>query len=114
MVRIKYSEYEHVLEDLFDLRRGDLFGMNRIKAPAEQLIAFQKHIEAVLEKDNALTLKNIAVNGKDLMAAGIPAGKQLGIILNELFETVLDDPTMNTKEKLLILAKNFYETKLKN
>ena len=114
LVRIKYSEYEHVLEDLFDLRRGDLFGMNRIKAPAEQLIAFQKHIEAVLEKDNALTLKDIAVNGKDLMAAGIPAGKQLGIILNELFETVLDDPAMNTKEKLLILAKNYYETKLKN
>ena len=55
LVRIKYSEYEHVLEDLFDLRRGDLFGMNRIKAPAEQLIAFQKHIEAVLAKDTALT-----------------------------------------------------------
>ncbi len=114
LVRIKYSEYEHVLEDLFDLRRGDLFGMNRITAPAEQLIAFQKRIEAVLEKDNALTLKNIAVNGKDLMAAGIPAGKQLGIILNELFETVLDDPAMNTKEKLLIVAKNYYAERLKN
>ena len=114
LVRIKYSEYEHVLEDLFDLRRGDLFGMNRIKAPAEQLIAFQKHIEAVLEKDNALTLKDLAVNGRDLMAEGIPAGKHLGIVLNELFETVLDDPAMNTKEKLLIVAKNYYESKLKN
>lgn len=112
LVRIKYSEYEHVLEDLFDLRRGDLFGMNRITAPAEQLIAFQKRIEAVLEKDNALSLKDIAVNGKDLMAAGIPAGKELGIILNELFETVLDDPAMNTKEKLLPVALNFYKTRL--
>ncbi|MBP5794103.1 MAG: HD domain-containing protein [Spirochaetaceae bacterium] len=114
LVRIKYSEYEHVLEDLFDLRRGDLFGMNRIKAPAEQLIAFQKHIEAVLVKDNALTLKDLAVNGRDLMAEGIPAGKHLGIVLNELFETVLDDPAMNTKEKLLIVAKNYYDSKLKN
>ena len=114
LVRIKYREYEHVLEDLFDLRRGDLFGMSRVTPPPEQLLDFQKRIEAVLEKDNALTLKDLAVNGRDLMAEGIPAGKAIGTILNELFETVLDDPSMNTKEKLLPVAKNYYDSKLKN
>ena len=114
LVRIKYREYEHVLEDLFDLRRGDLFGMSRVTPPPEQLLDFQKRIEAVLEKDNALTLKDLAVNGRDLMAEGIPAGKAIGTILNELFETVLDDPSMNTKEKLLPVAKNFYAERLKN
>ena len=59
-------------------------------------------------------MKDLAVNGRDLMAEGIPAGKHLGIVLNELFETVLDDPAMNTKEKLLIVAKNYYDSKLKN
>ena len=40
------------------------------------------------------------------MAAGIESGKKLGTILNELFQTVLDDPAMNDREKLLELAKN--------
>ena len=114
LVRIKYSEYENVLEDLFELRRGDLFGMNRIVPPSNQLLEFQKRIESVLENDNALSLKDLDINGRDLMKIGIPSGKNIGIVLNELFETVLDDPSMNIKEKLLEVAENFYETRLKN
>ena len=114
LVRIKYREYEHVLEDLFELRRGDCFGMNRKPVSDAALVEFQKRIEAVLAKDSALSLKDLAVNGRDLIAAGIPAGKMLGTVLNELFETVLDDPAMNTKEKLLVVAKNYYAERLKN
>ena len=40
------------------------------------------------------------------MKIGIPSGKKLGFILNELFQCVLDDPEMNEREKLLTVAKN--------
>ncbi len=45
------------------------------------------------------------------MEIGIPGGKMLGEILNELFETVLDDPSQNTKETLLNIAKKIYENR---
>ena len=56
-----------------------------------------------------LGLKDLAINGKDLMAAGIPAGKQLGTILNQLLETVLDDPSQNNREQLLTIATKLAE-----
>ena len=43
---------------------------------------------------------------KDLMEIGIPAGKQLGIILNELLDCVLEDPQMNNKESLIKIAES--------
>jgi hypothetical protein len=43
------------------------------------------------------------------MAAGIKAGKGMGIILKELPETVLDDPELNTREKLLEIAVKLNE-----
>jgi hypothetical protein len=32
----------------------------------------------------------------------------IGVLLHELLDTVLDDPDMNSKEKLLRIAKNIY------
>jgi tRNA nucleotidyltransferase/poly(A) polymerase len=69
------------------------------------LIELQDRIKKIEEENSALSLKDLAVNGKDLIALGIPAGKKLGAILNELFEAVLEDPGLNEKEKLLELAK---------
>ena len=45
------------------------------------------------------------------MQIGIPAGKTMGAILKELFETVTESPAMNEKEKLLTLAQNIFAQK---
>ena len=45
------------------------------------------------------------------MSEGIPSGKIMGKILNELFETVTDSPEMNDKEKLIGLAKKLFSEK---
>jgi hypothetical protein len=66
-------------------------------------------IEETLARGRALSLKDLAASGKDLMALGIPSGKTMGIILNELLEAVLDDPALNTKEKLLEIAGKLNE-----
>ncbi len=101
-----------VINDLFDLRIADVYGMTRTPPVlgkglwSENLIEFMDRINHVLEERCALTLKNLAVNGKDLMATGIPAGKEIGRILNELLEAVLEDPALNKKEKLLSIARN--------
>lgn len=105
------------IEDLIDLRLADMYGKYnepvRIhdSAACDLLIELEERIKAVTAEASALSLKDLAVNGKDLMANGIPGGKALGFILNELLETVLDSPEMNQKEKLLSLAMNIYSEK---
>ncbi|MDE7139140.1 MAG: polynucleotide adenylyltransferase, partial [Treponemataceae bacterium] len=53
-----------------------------------------------------------AVNGNDLLALGIPAGRHIGRILHELFQCVLDDPAMNEREQLLRVARSLAEQRL--
>lgn len=109
LVRTGYENFE----DLIDLRLADIYGMHRIPlrlhdSPAGKLLLELKdRIEVEHEKNSALTLKALAVNGKDLMHAGIPAGKTVGKVLNYLLETVLDDPAQNTKDTLLTIAQNY-------
>lgn len=101
------------VDDLIDLRLADMYGKYNSpvrlhdSAACDLLIEFKDRVDKVLEQKSALSLKDLAVNGKDLMELGIPAGKQLGIILNELFNAVLEDPEMNEKEKLLEIARNY-------
>lgn len=106
------------IENLFSLRLADIYGMHRMPlkegSPAWNiLLEFRKRIESVLEKKSALGIKDLAVNGRDLMQEGIPSGKAMGMILNELFETVTESPAMNEKEKLLALAKNIFREKFR-
>ncbi|MCR5612949.1 CCA tRNA nucleotidyltransferase [Treponema sp.] len=100
------------IDDLIDLRLADMYGKYNApirlhdSAACELLIELKDRIKSVETQQSALSLKDLKVNGRDLIAQGIPAGKKMGQILNELFETVLDDPAMNDKDKLLNLAKN--------
>lgn len=108
------------LEDLYDLRIADMFGMYnqpveiKYNQSISLLIELQNRINDELNKNNILSLKDLKINGKDLMNNGIPSGKELGIILNELLETVIEDPSANEKDNLLKIAKNIYASKINN
>lgn len=107
LVRVK----PECVEDLFSLRVADIYGMHRCRVNPmnegiQKIFTLRERIKNVQSKETALSLKDLAVNGNDLIKAGIPAGKKLGSILNELFQCVLDDPDMNEKEKLLTVARN--------
>ena len=66
----------------------------------ERLRSLYAQIE---EEGDCLTLKELAVTGRDLMEAGMKPGPGLGQALQSLLETVLEDPEKNTKEYLLSL-----------
>ena len=53
-------------------------------------------------------MKELAVDGKDLIAAGVALGKQIGEILSDLLEIVLEEPEKNTYETLLSYVKETY------
>jgi tRNA nucleotidyltransferase (CCA-adding enzyme) len=53
-----------------------------------------------------ISLGDLAVDGDDLRAAGVPPGRAMGETLARLLEAVLEDPALNTREKLIRLALN--------
>ncbi len=62
-------------------------------------------IEDILEKKECTCLKELAVNGKDLMQLGMMPGRKMGEVLMTLLAEVLDDPAKNDREALLSRAK---------
>ena len=92
------------LPDLYALRRADFYGLAGKAPPRDFLLPLAKRIEHCLAQSQALSLRDLAVSGKDLAAMGIPPGKRMGIILKELLDAVIDDPSLNTGEKLLEIA----------
>lgn len=80
------------------------------KGTAEDLSQFTllRELSAqILSEKPCLTLKDLAIGGKDLMALGFAPGKQLGKCLNHLLELVLDEQVPNEKEALLSLVQSF-------
>ena len=61
-------------------------------------------LEEVLKEKDCFTLKNLSVNGNDLITFGIPQGKELGEILTLLLNKVIDGELENKKEVLLDYA----------
>lgn len=94
-------------EELFPLyekvRRADTLAQSDYRR--EEKLKNLDEIEAVRkeiqEKKECYSLKDLAVTGRDLIAAGVPQGKEVGECLNRLLNIVLDSPEKNSKESLL-------------
>lgn len=91
---------------LLKLQKADFGGKDTADAvddisPVEQLIA------EILQENACLTLQDLQVDGRDLMAVGFPAGKLLGSCLAYLLEQVQEEVLPNEKQALLTAAKAF-------
>lgn len=76
----------------------------------QKLAYIQQLYEGICQRQECLSLKDLAVTGSDLIALGMPPGKEMGTILHELLELVLDEPKRNTREELLQISRE----KIKN
>jgi tRNA nucleotidyltransferase (CCA-adding enzyme) len=63
--------------------------------------SLERAVTAIRERQDPLTLKDLAVKGDDLIAQGVRPGPDVGEALARLLEEVLEDPGRNTKEYLL-------------
>ena len=66
---------------------------------------FEPLLREAEKEDFPRSIKELAVNGSDLISAGFKAGQEIGDLLEELFDAVLRDPSFNDKEKLLEMTK---------
>jgi putative nucleotidyltransferase with HDIG domain len=95
---------EKNLDSIYRLRRADTYGICGIPPPPDYLLPLQERVEKILAGQKAFSIKDLEISGNDLKEAGVRPGKEMGIILNELLETVIEDPELNTREKLLEIA----------
>lgn len=94
------------VERLLQLQEADMGSKGTGKQ--DQLLQFSqvRALLAEIKAENAcLQLKDLAVNGNDLLALGL-TGKQIGETLNSLLEQVMDDVLPNDRSVLLEAAKN--------
>jgi tRNA nucleotidyltransferase (CCA-adding enzyme) len=60
----------------------------------------------VLAAGDALSVRDLAVDGSDLMRElGLPPGKGIGVLLGELLERVTEEPARNEPAALLAIAR---------
>lgn len=71
---------------------------------SEEIKEFKERIAKELNSTNAKTLKELKINGTNLIEMGIPKGKQIGTILSKLLEMVIENPYLNEYKKLKELA----------
>ena len=89
------------LADLFALREGDVRGRGFGEDPDKEIGELRRRISEVADADAALHVTDLEIDGRDVMRVlGIPPGRQIGVILERLLERVLDDPSLNQRDKL--------------
>ncbi|WP_052057506.1 CCA tRNA nucleotidyltransferase [Helicobacter sp. MIT 03-1614] len=77
----------------------------------QMLDSIHSLLECVLASSVPLELKELCLNGRDLIYIGVPKGKRIGEILHFLHQEVLHERVSNTKEALLSKAQAFLQTK---
>ena len=100
---------------LFQLREADRIGNGHRTLDCKELKEFRTRIKTVMEKDSAMKITDLKIDGNILMTHfSLKPGKMIGDLLKHLLELVLDNPSLNTKEKLMEQSQNFLKDKTKN
>jgi tRNA nucleotidyltransferase/poly(A) polymerase len=96
---------DELLFDLLDHKHADLLGKGG--APLQDQLDRLAHFRAVVkaERRKPHRIRDLAVNGDDLIRIGYVPGPAIGRELNVLLDQVVTDPKLNTRDELLARAK---------
>ena len=109
--RIVRRAVNKIGEDLFDdfilVKKADLLAQSMYlrEEKLSNLAAWDACYREIREAEECVSLRTLAVNGKDLIAAGLQPGRELGDILKQLLDEVLETPEKNEKDYLISRAK---------
>jgi len=104
--RLGKDQFERLLEVKIADAKAQSPEFNKAKLAKIQRVYGK--LSEVIEEESVFKLKDLAVNGKDLIDIGIPQGKELGFTLNHLMNMVVNGEIENDKEDLLkIVGKKF-------
>jgi tRNA nucleotidyltransferase (CCA-adding enzyme) len=93
------------LDDLFALRAGDVAGRGFGEDPENELGELRARVASVAAEDAVMKVKDLAIHGGEVMRIlGVRPSRIVGDVLEKLLERVIDDPSLNDKDKLSALV----------
>jgi tRNA nucleotidyltransferase (CCA-adding enzyme) len=99
---------EDLFLELLEVQRADAMAQNKIYLD-NRMVKMDNIIEIyrkIKQENQCLKISDMAINGYDLIDLGIKPGKDIGKMLEYLFEYVLENPDENNKQTLIKLAKS--------
>jgi len=96
---------EQTLHQLLALQRADHAATRPDRTDSPEFDAVQAILEEISREDACLTVKDLAINGRDLLALGFVPGPAMGSCLAALLEQVQDEIIPNEKDALLTAAE---------
>lgn len=94
------------LDDLFELQIADIKGSAKEYHSFDNVLNLKIKCKKILSEKQPLTIKDLDINGHDLMKLGINQGKEIGIMLNKLLDIILENPNLNNKEDLIKIVES--------
>ncbi|GAE02830.1 polyA polymerase family protein [Clostridium botulinum B str. Osaka05] len=94
------------LDDLFELQIADIKGSAKEYHSFDNILNLKTKCEKILSEKQPLTIKDLDIDGHDLMKLGIKQGKEIGIVLNKLLDIILENPNLNNKEDLIKIVES--------
>jgi len=95
---------ENIL-NVLELKKADI-KMGKKTSKLNQVKKIEQKVRGVLEEKPPVSLKDLAINGKDLIDLGYREGEEIGRILKMLLKIVIDKTELNKREILLELIRN--------
>jgi poly(A) polymerase/tRNA nucleotidyltransferase (CCA-adding enzyme) len=96
-----------LVEPLFALREADIASRGQGEDREGETRVLRERIGKVAAADAALRVTDLAIDGTDVMRIlGIPPSRQVREVLERLLEQVLDDPSLNERERLEDLVRS--------
>jgi len=93
--------------DFFVVQRADIGAQSlyQIEQKEANIDKFQQLYREIIEEQDCLSIKDMEINGKELIEMGMKPGPELGDVLDTLFEEVVEDPKKNNRDYLFSKAK---------
>ena len=99
-----------VLRALCELKRGDARAQSeRARGKLENASAVERTLDEVLAANEAFTVRDLEMNGEDVLALGVPRGPEVGRALQAALDAVIEGLVPNEREALrsFVRRKNF-------
>lgn len=102
---------EKQFDRLMCLKKADISGQNpkMLDDGILKIDGIRQRALKIITQSECISLKELNISGSDIIAAGCPRDKTVGIILNKLLEMVIDEKAENNREELLKQAEMLLE-----
>ena len=103
IIRVGQDNFDNLLA----VKRADTLAqsMYHREEKLQYIADLKAAFDEVVAAGDCLSIKDLQINGKDLLDMGVPQGQRIGEVLKNIFDQVVENPELNQRETLLNMAR---------